>query len=390
MAPTVRFGRVAVMKHLVYLIDGTWLYSGRVRNGGTYSNVHKLNSHLHYDDNPKSLTGKPKNPQIVHYTRGLGNTKYWWNRYSSGGFGYGISEAIQDVYLNICSNYQNGDKIYLFGFSRGAVVARAVCALLGLGVLEPKHIDVTIDVFKTFKLLSVIGLPAEIGRKIPQDISDLIQRIHAHSVHPRPAVEFLGLFDTVIGGQKLTREMQELSIIPSITPANARNVVHLLAIDERRRFFLPHPFVGRHPQATDQNLEQIWLPGVHGDIGGGSGAHTLAAFAELLMIDRVHFRCDLRFDTDTLENQFFVNGELRFEISDEMSNGPWWLDPRGGTQRKVNGYHAYVHPLADWLVTRYTLMRGRGPVPYPIDHLEDIVRCEAFLSPRFRGKSLQW
>jgi uncharacterized protein (DUF2235 family) len=54
--------------------------------------------------------------QIVHYIQGVGT--HWYDRAISGAFGWGISENIKDGYKFLYSNYEPGDDIYLFGFSR--------------------------------------------------------------------------------------------------------------------------------------------------------------------------------------------------------------------------------------------------------------------------------
>jgi len=75
------------------------------------------------------------NEQIVFYSRGLGAVS-GIRKYTAGGFAYGIKEEIEDVYINIASNYVpseepgKSDKIYLYGFSRGAVIARVVAGLI--------------------------------------------------------------------------------------------------------------------------------------------------------------------------------------------------------------------------------------------------------------------
>ncbi len=100
-------------RHLIYFIDGTWLWSGSDKNLDVYSNIWRMNLLLDADDDDGRA-------QVVHYSRGLGAVDDTIGAYVAGGLAFGIDELIADLYVNICSNYQRGDKIYIFGFSRGA------------------------------------------------------------------------------------------------------------------------------------------------------------------------------------------------------------------------------------------------------------------------------
>src|SRR5215469_14369178 len=54
----------------------------------------------------------------------------WWTKVRGLAFGYGLSDNIADVYLFLMSRYRPGDRIFIFGFSRGSYTARALCGLL--------------------------------------------------------------------------------------------------------------------------------------------------------------------------------------------------------------------------------------------------------------------
>ena len=106
------------MKHLIFLIDGTWVASDLNLPDQMYSNIYKINLSLKHAD-------EQENPQIVFYTRGIGSTSYL-RKYTAGGFAEGIDEMITEIYGNLVANYEHGDKIYLFGFSRGSLVIRTL------------------------------------------------------------------------------------------------------------------------------------------------------------------------------------------------------------------------------------------------------------------------
>src|SRR5262249_28660476 len=54
----------------------------------------------------------------------------WWTRIIGLQFGYELSDNIADAYQFLMRVYEPGDRIYVFGFSRGAYTARALCGLL--------------------------------------------------------------------------------------------------------------------------------------------------------------------------------------------------------------------------------------------------------------------
>jgi uncharacterized protein (DUF2235 family) len=122
------------MKHLIFLIDGTWVASDLNLPSQMYSNIYKINLNLMHTD-------AQGNPQIVFYTRGLGSTSSL-RKYTAGGFAAAIDEMITEIYGNLVANYEPGDKIYLFGFSRGAVIALALTRLIGrFGLLHASRMN---------------------------------------------------------------------------------------------------------------------------------------------------------------------------------------------------------------------------------------------------------
>ena len=167
------------MRHLVSLVDGTWLTPTVVAGGNINSNIFRINNFL-------KCQASDGNPQIVFYSRGLGAVS-GIQKYTAGGFASNIKEEIEDTYINIASNYTEGDKIYLFGFSRGAVIARVVAGLISnAGLLSSWHLDKFPDIWALYKSG---GMRDD---EFPPEYCE-----------PRAKVEFLGVFDTVYGGNDI-------------------------------------------------------------------------------------------------------------------------------------------------------------------------------------------
>ena len=137
------------------------------------------------------------------------------------------------------ANYQAGDTLVIFGYSRGAALARKFAATL--------------------------------------------LRDHKHC-----KVSFLGVFDTVAAmngihrkGDKISSDVvfEDGTLHPRIERA-----VHLVAVDENRVSFTP-TLMNKDAANPDRILE-VWFPGVHGDVGGGCWADGLSDNALAFMIDR--------------------------------------------------------------------------------------------------------
>ena len=110
-------------KKLIIFCDGTW--NEPTKNG---TNVLRMLQATEFKDTKGD-------PQLVHYIAGVGTRKD--EKFSGGTFGLGISNNIIDAYSFIVSNYEEGDEIFLFGFSRGAFTARSIAGLIhNLGVLH--------------------------------------------------------------------------------------------------------------------------------------------------------------------------------------------------------------------------------------------------------------
>ena len=110
-------------KILIVFFDGTWNTPDEKDENkqSCPTNVSKL-------FRATCPTNKNGTPQIIHYVQGVGSHSN--DKIRGGAFGWGISKNIIDGYEFICSNYVPGDKVFLFGFSRGAYTARSLAGLI--------------------------------------------------------------------------------------------------------------------------------------------------------------------------------------------------------------------------------------------------------------------
>jgi uncharacterized protein (DUF2235 family) len=257
-------------KNIVICCDGT---GNEI--GANLSNVLKLFRILRKDPD-----------QRVYYNPGIGTigTDDAWTRIKQNtksvfelATGYGLDDETLGAYRFVAENHEPGDRLFLFGFSRGAYTVRALAAFIHMvGLLHPDQLNIANYALSAYKKTS----ETKPGEK--PDFQLVWQ--FAKVAHTRPIIiDFLGVWDTV--ASMIVPRWDRGIPIPTLQmlPYTRRNSSvkvfrHAKAIDERRRFFRlnrwqdPQDFVADqfHPQnKTPQDIKQVWFAGVHADIGGG-------------------------------------------------------------------------------------------------------------------------
>ena len=178
-------------------------------------------------------------------------------------FGQGLTRKIECAYAFLMHNWQPGDRVFLFGFSRGAYTARALAGLLHMfGLLAQSHENLLPYVMRLFrgarradeKDSKIWRLSAQFRNTFARD---------AGVEHRRFSVHFVGVWDTVssVGWIWDPVKFKHTAANPSIV-----TVRHAVAIDERRSFFRQNLFAD---DVRGQDLVELWFPGVHADVGGG-------------------------------------------------------------------------------------------------------------------------
>ena len=157
-------------------------------------------------------------------------------------------------------NYAPGDRIFLFGYSRGAYTVRALCGLINnCGIVRRADARLIARAWRMYKS------PAK--KNHPNGEAAMAFR-QAHS-HESRAVHFVGVWDTV-GALGIPFSLMGLfdsndEFYDNRMGANVVTARHALAIDERREDFAPTLWESR----SGLDLKQVWFAGCHGDVGGG-------------------------------------------------------------------------------------------------------------------------
>ncbi len=108
--------------NIVLFSDGT----GNSSRSAEKTNVWRLYEAL--DLGYPALNGT--DVQVAYYNDGVGTESVRFLALAGGVFGFGLARNIRDIYKFLCRNYRDGDRIYAFGFSRGAYTIRLLVALV--------------------------------------------------------------------------------------------------------------------------------------------------------------------------------------------------------------------------------------------------------------------
>ncbi len=294
-------------KRLVLCLDGTW----NDRNDST--NIF----HLYTMIGDIGLDGKP---QITYYDEGVGT--HWWDKITGGLLGTGLDENIRQAYAWLIENYNEGDEIFVFGFSRGAFTARSLSSLLSsCGLLRPGSPLTIRQLFEAYSKMRPskgwLGLMQRVFGIGGKDFRPFYELLHlkyevkkmypsidlefylpsterwllksTRSVH----IKFLGVFDTVGSmGLDAFGIFWLLTGIWSFHNANPSRVVEhgfqALAIDEHRKNFshitwnkfIPDESERKTNQTktNEPDIHQRWFVGAHANIGGGYSNNPLCLF----------------------------------------------------------------------------------------------------------------
>ncbi len=232
-------------KNIVVFSDGTGQEGGK----GQSTNVYRL-----YE-----LVENGTSRQLAFYDAGLGTD---WRKITGLGTGFGISQNICECYRFISDHYEAGDKIFLFGFSRGAYTVRSLSGFLQLCGLLPKDSQKLIG--KAYSIYKTKNLEKR-ERKL--------KRFKAERVTRDVDIEMIGVWDTVGALGLPIKWLDYLNPFPhkfhdTSMVEIVRAGYHALSIDDERLTFHP-TFWDERQKKAQQKVEQVFFPGVHTDVGGG-------------------------------------------------------------------------------------------------------------------------
>jgi uncharacterized protein (DUF2235 family) len=269
-------------KRIVLLSDGTGNAAGKVWRTNVWRTFQSLE--LKTSD------------QIAIYDDGVGTSSFKPLAILGGAFGYGLKRNVINLYKFLCRNYQDGDKVYAFGFSRGAFTIRIVVGLvLNQGLVKFAN-EAELDkkaraAYRAYRHEKYPVWNLQYPFRLMQFWLD--KRFYTACERSVDSIEFVGVWDTVAAYglpiDEMTRgvnnwlwplELPNKHFNPKILKAR-----HALAIDDERATF--HPVMwdedgtntqpsGVSRQTNGEQLLQVWFAGVHANVGGGYPDDSLA------------------------------------------------------------------------------------------------------------------
>lgn len=373
-------------RQIVVCCDGT---NNTLTGRQSDTNVLRLFEHLSAQDSGR---------QLLYYDPGVGGPDSmpatgvgdWlsrrWERALGLASGRGVFDNISQAYAFLMREWQPGDEIWLFGFSRGAFTARCLAGMVNLfGILRPEHetlLPTLMRVYFSEGGRENVDRSTQRRRKVAENMlgiqvrdSDVRERgtvatqVRDGFTTPegRDAwVHFIGAWDTVesVGFPGFALRMPGTSTVRN---RRWRHVRHALALDEHRWTFRPRLYSEDNfggPRDT-QSLSQLWFRGVHGDSGGGypPGDSELSNEALRWMVDEA-IACGLRCEEIATPDAIAL-------VHDPIRDAPWWMAvgltvrDSGRADLDEDGNRIRVTPVAHDSVSRYT------PPPHTVWHEAD-------------------
>ncbi len=308
-------------RNIVLLFDGTGNVLGNQRD----TNIVRLLRAI--EKSATSVTSSPA--QLVYYDPGVGTANTfpvdsWLTKFRQTGqllkgmaLGSGAFENIAEAYEFLVRHYQHGDRIFLFGFSRGAFTARAVGGMINAyGLVQPTALPMISLMLKNYFANTECN---KIGRNKIDFSSDIIDNF---SLGRRPLIHFTGVFDTVetigsgfLGGVRITNPA-------TIGDKRYVHVRHAVSMHELRCKYRPRLYTD--PKFTNadspfRSFEERWFSGAHSDVGGSYARDGLSVLTLQWMVDAAIGHGLLCKSAD------FVPVNADRTMHDESYESPFWV-----------------------------------------------------------------
>ncbi len=233
------------------------------------------------------------------------------NRIGGGAFGWGLNGNITECYAWLCRNYVPGDKIYLFGFSRGAYTARSLAGMIRkCGVMDDVTDETLARAVALYRKPGAANHPdalhiLEERRVLSPRFATSAADLDWRAVTPqnggrdssiRINITYLGVWDTVgalgvptpLFGPLARLLNSRYTFHDTDLSSMVKSARHAVALDERRTFYKPALWdnleqsrkgkgLNRGDRSPQRPYQQVWFTGTHAIVGGSSRARPLAA-----------------------------------------------------------------------------------------------------------------
>ena len=260
-------------KNIVVCSDGT----GNTAIKGRGTNVFKLFEAIDLNGH---RTRPELTPQVVLYDDGVGTETFKPLKIFAGATGWGLSRNVRQLYKELVRIYDPGDRIFLFGFSRGAFTVRTLVGLIAAcGILKFQRLQTTaaLDamVNETYKVYRK-SYRTELAKLfLGEPDTSTITKFKSEHCHPCDIeFTFMGVWDTVdaVGlpfhlSDFINTVIYRFKFRDHKLSKLVKHACHALAIDDERHSF--HPILWDEREEKTGRIEQVWFAGAHSNVGGG-------------------------------------------------------------------------------------------------------------------------
>jgi len=311
------------MKRLVICSDGTW----QSERSKYPTNIAKIAQAVRTSDS----TGTQ---QIVYYDSGVG-TRSKRDRVGGGAFGWGLDQAIKHAYRFLALNWEQGDEIYLFGFSRGAYTVRSLAGLLNCcGLVSREHlrqVPVAMDLYRAREIEPSDPKSKNFRRSFSKEVqvTALCCFDTVGSLGIPDLVPFLP-FDNMLNAKYQFHDTELSGIIA--------NAFHAVAIDERRKVFGVTK-MDQSRRNPNQSIKEMWFVGDHGCVGGGSAEKAALSNLTLGWLISEIESASLGLSFDPTKIQGGTKGNVLASFNEDRG----FLDFAGRRWREIEGGVAALH-----------------------------------------------
>ena len=327
--------------NIVLCADGTGNSGGKLRGTNVWRLYNAIARHGQDGDQSGAVA------QVAFHDDGVGTEKNKILRTLGGAFGYGFSRNVRELYAALVKTYQPGDRIYLFGFSRGAYTVRALGGLITkCGVLKPDAVGPDQDLEPAIK--AAFRAYRAAGRAEAESFKKTYQP------HQDVEIQCIGVWDTVdaVGVpfdwlRDLLSKVINWRFHESDLSSLVRNGFHAIAVDDERQTFDPVMW-NEASKHEGQVIEQVWFAGVHSNVGGGYPREGMALVSLDWMMSKAA-NCGLCF-VPALREQVRQGANVHAKLYDSRSGAKAFYRYRPRDIEKFSQQHgaapAKVHRSA--------------------------------------------
>ena len=266
----------------------------------------------------------------------------------------GSRKIVLDCYGFLVGDYEAGDEIYIFGFSRGAYAARALAGLIGAsGLARRPNADLFEVAWQHYRVSPASRQQPEHANSAERTKIAKYKSIEEGGVfHDTRSIKCVAVWDTVgsygipagFGLAPLARYVALIFLGFHDTSFGEHVDVglHAVAIDEHRRPFVPTFWTIAKGQQPRGHVEQTWFAGAHCNVGGGYADSGLSDLALIWMVARVRALTGLEFDLTSVK----TNTKPNIGGSVVNSAKGWFLDEHWPHYRAILSpidiHHGYL------------------------------------------------